>query len=335
MNKSDFLDLFNKINSSKTDDSIEDQINSNKYNSEICKKCKKDSIILDSSTCICKNCGYIQDKQLCQDIEWRFYGDNDNKNSDPTRCGLPTNPLLPVSSLGSVIGKNKNFYSDWSLYKMKQYHQWNSMPYKERSLYQIFNRIKEKAKKAGIPSIIIEDAKNFYKQLSETRISRGMNRNGLEAASIYMACKLRKVPRSPKEISTIFGLKISDMTKGNKKFSEIMNLTEFNKKNKIRISAPVDFIDRYCSNLNLDNDIIEICKFVANKVNEHEIASENTPCSIAAGCIFLVVMTIGLPITKKKISIESKTSQITISKVFKKIYVYRYHLLPKYVRIKI
>ena len=35
--------------------------------------------------------------------EWRYYGNDDSKYSDPTRVGLPTNALLPQSSLGSTI----------------------------------------------------------------------------------------------------------------------------------------------------------------------------------------------------------------------------------------
>ena len=29
-----------------------------------------------------------------QSAEWRFYGADDNQHTDPTRCGLPINPLL-------------------------------------------------------------------------------------------------------------------------------------------------------------------------------------------------------------------------------------------------
>jgi transcription initiation factor TFIIB len=35
--------------------------------------------------------------------EWRFYGADDKKGSDPTRCGNPINPLLQESSFGCKI----------------------------------------------------------------------------------------------------------------------------------------------------------------------------------------------------------------------------------------
>ena len=61
-----------------------------------------------------------------------------------------------------------------------------------------------------------------YKLLDEAQISRGTNRKGLIAACIYIACKKRNVPRSAKEIAEIYDLKVNEMTRGCKKFLEIM-----------------------------------------------------------------------------------------------------------------
>ena len=83
------------------------------------------------------------------------------------------------------------------------------MPYKERSLYLVFQKIYSKAHKAGISSSIIEEAKEMYKILNETKISRGSIRRGLIASCIYIACKKKYVPRSSKEIALIFEIKPS------------------------------------------------------------------------------------------------------------------------------
>ena len=80
-----------------------------------------------------------------------------------------------------------------------------------------------------------------------------------------MACKKNKVPRSAKEIAEIFKIKVSDMTKGCKLFLEIMNLNENKPKYNVKTSSASDYIERYCSNLNLSNEICEICKKTAQK----------------------------------------------------------------------
>ena len=132
-------------------------------------KCESNSFDLDENNTICKECGTVQFKSIDLGAEWRFYGADDNKNSNPTRCGMPTNVFLPKSSLGSIIGNenmSKNYYQ---LSRIRKYHMWNSMPYKERSLYNVINKLNSKASGGGISPSIIEDAKSLYKQLSEKK----------------------------------------------------------------------------------------------------------------------------------------------------------------------
>ena len=105
-------------------------------NVEICNNCNKDSLYIETGLHICTNCGSIIDRVIDSSAEWRYYGSEDSKSSDPTRCGLPINTLLPESSLGSVIGI-KGFQSV-EMQKIRKYHTWNSMPYKERSLFNVF-----------------------------------------------------------------------------------------------------------------------------------------------------------------------------------------------------
>ena len=297
---------------------------------ELYKKIKTDTCCDDSNNhmisdgmMICKACNVIINN-IIDAPEWRNYKNN---SSNPTRCGMPTNALLPESSLGTNIlvrGNNEK------MNKINRYQKWNSMPYKERSLYNVFDAIQIRALNSGIPSCIIEEAKILYKKISETRISRGSNRKGIIASCIYKACKLKNVPRSAKEIAEIFQLPITHMTKGCKKFDEIMN---FNKSDKSTIevvgSKSNDFIARFCSKLNIGNDVLDICKSVCDAADKYSLVSENTPPSVAAGSIFLVCTLLNINISKKDISNSCKISEVTISKCYKKLLRYHQHLLPK------
>jgi len=284
-----------------------------------CKNCRSKDVILDDGNYICNICNTLISRFIDMQAEWRYYGNEDSKSSDPTRCGMPTNDLLPNSSLGSIISNQNNESYDMKL--IRKYHMWNSMSYKERSLYNIFDNITVHAVNNGIPTSIIEEAKVFYKKLSESRISRGDNRNGLIASSIYMSCKSNKVPRSTKEIAKIFNLKLTTMTKGCKKFQDIMNMD-------LDSSCSVDFIHRFSSKLNISKEIIDLCKHVVEKADSLNIVSENTPPSIAAASIFLCNVICNLGITKKNLAISCEISQVTLTKCYKKLYMYREHLFP-------
>jgi transcription initiation factor TFIIB len=279
----------------------------------------QNEIVLEEGNYCCKGCHSIVSRHIDQSAEWRYYGCDDNKGSDPTRCGMPTSELLPESSLGSMIGYAYNESYDVRL--MRKYQQWNSMTYRERSLYNIFDSLTTSAVNNGISKSIIEEAKALYKKVSEARISRGDNRSGLIASSIYISCKNNKVPRSCKEIAKIFNLKSTTMTRGCKKFAEIMKLN-------MDATTADDFISRFCSKMGLDNEKKEICKHVIRRTDELSIVSENTPPSVAAGTIYLCSMVCGWEISKKDLSESCDISQVTVNKCYKKMLAYQKLLLP-------
>jgi len=305
-----------------------DDINNNNDKVEKCinVNCDCTIFLLKDNYYICETCNTIQEQFIDNQAEWRYYGSNDTKMSDPTRCGMPENDLLPELSLGTVIGNDfgKNSYE---MYKIRKYQKWNSTSYKERSLYQIIDKITLNASNSGISQSIIDEAKILYKQLSEQKISRGLNRNGLIASSVYMSCKVNKVPRSAKEIAKIFNINITTMTKGCKKFHDIM-------KTNMDCSNPDDFIMRFCCNLNIEDKYIELCSYIIDKADEYSIVSENAPPSIAVGTIYLVSNLCKLNITKKEISKECDISEVTINKCYKKLEKYKKYLIDENIREK-
>ena len=299
-----------------------------KPNDDKCSSCNSQNLINDNGEIICKDCGTINYCTIDSSAEWRFYGSEDSKFSDPTRCGLPTNALLPESSLGSTV--SFKYGESYEMRKIRNYHLWNAMPYKERSLYNVFDGIQVRANDNGIPSCIIDEAKNLYKTISDIQINRGSNRNGIIASCIYKACILQGCPRSAKEIAEIFKLNITHMTKGCKKFDEILNLDNCqNLCVASNTTKSIDFIERFCSKLNLGKNIVKICKHVCEKADEYNLVSKCIPPSIAAGSIFLVCNILNINISKKEISTTCKISEVTISKCYKSLLKYHKYLFPE------
>ena len=266
----------------------------------------------------CKKCDTLI-SNISDNPEWRFYGSEDTKSSDPTRCGMPLNILLPKSSVGSIV--SNQYSKDKSMFQVKKYTGWNSMTYKERSTYKVFTDIAEIAKKNQLPSKIVTEAKSLYKVISDTQISRGNNRKGIIAACLYYACKNCAVSRSSKEIALMFNISTSVMTKGTKTFQEIIHMS--NSKNRIKEAKsiiPEDFIDRFCNKLKLNSDDIKQVKDISEIITQVNLISEVRPDSIAAGCIlFYCNYKKDSLINKKEISKISQISEVTINKCCKKI----------------
>lgn len=319
MDSENIWDLLNCLKI-KEDSKIPKLESNSECESDICENCGSKEIILEEGNFCCKNCNVITKRFLDSNAEWRYYGADDSKSTDPTRCGMPINDLLPNSCVGSVISNQINESYDMKI--IRRYHSWNMMDYKTRTMYNTFEHITTNASNSGISNSIIEEAKILYKQLAESKITRGENKSGLIASSIYMSCKTNKVPRSTKEIAKMFNIKVTTMTKGCKKFQDIMKLN-------LESTTPEDFIQRFSSKLSISPEIRELARHIVIKADEFNIVSENTPPSVAAGAIYLCIIICKINISKKDLSVACEISQVTLTKCYKKLYENRGVLLPK------
>ena len=304
----------------------------NVVETNICKHCKSMLYIGDEGFLFCSNnkCGILYKDIIDFGAEWRYYGADDNNTSDPTRCGMPINPLLVESSYGCKVMCNKS--SSYEMRKIKRYTEWQSMPYKEKSKYDDFQIITLIAKNSGIPKIIIDDAIRYYDKISQAKTFRGLNRDGLLAASIYISFSINKNPRTSREIASIFNLDNTSATKGCKNAINILNDIEFDnggEQVQLTKTTPCSFIARYCSKLNVNQELTKLCLFIAKIVETKKLIPENTPHSIAAGIVYFVSLVCNLNINKKDINQVSKISEVKINKCYKKLEKYENALIPK------
>ena len=302
-------------------------------NNNLCVNCKECLFIGEDGFLTCSNnkCGLIYKDNLDQSAEWRFYGADDNNHSDPTRCGMPINPLLKESSYScKVLCPGKSSYE---MHKIRRYTDWQAMPYKEKSQYDEFQLISNISQNSGIPKIIVDEAMRIHKLISETKTYRGLNRDGIIAASIYISCRTNDCPRTAKEIATIFNLDNTSATKGCKNAITIVNEIECEMINTDKTSLcktrPEDFIDRYCSKLNINQELTKCCKFIAMRIQKNNLIPENTPHSIAAGIVYFMAQTCRLNLSKRDVNKVSEISEVTINKCYKKLEGFQDKLVPK------
>ena len=93
-------------------------------------------------------------------------------------------------------------------------------------------------------------------------------------------------------------------------------------------TTPCTFIERYCSKLNVNQELTKLCLFIGQNVKQRNLIPENTPHSIAAGIIYYVSLSCNLNISKKDIHQISKISEVTINKCYKKLDNYSQYLIP-------
>jgi transcription initiation factor TFIIIB Brf1 subunit/transcription initiation factor TFIIB len=190
----------------------------------VCDNCETDEHVQTiEDAVLCVRCGEVFEHILDQGPEYRWFS-GDDRNPDPTRVGAPQNPLLPESSLGTTMILRKHHGN--AMRKIKRYHTWNLMPYRERNLWGIFEGLHVRAINAGIGVGVLEEAKRLYAQLSALCVCRGTQKEALLAACLYESLKRSGTPRRPKDIGVIFQINIRYVTKGLKQFANLLDLDE-------------------------------------------------------------------------------------------------------------
>lgn len=290
------------------------------YN-DLCGFCNNNTIIEQDGFLVCISCGIASELIMDDTQEWRWYGADDNKFSDPTRCGMPTNDLLPVSSLGSSVSSFGS--SSYKMRNIRKYQRWNAMPYKEKILYDCFDTINLRSINGGLSMCIIEEAKNIYGKVFSYSMCRGMNKLALQASCVMAACKLKNVPRNCGEIAKMFNLSISDMRKGAKRFEEIWKQVEKKEGHKEKLNLysinPEDYLKRFCSKLELSDEIYEICSQLCKIVELKGVMDTHISISRAAGIIYFVSNNCGFNISRDEILKHCDISQVTIGKCFNEL----------------
>jgi transcription initiation factor TFIIB len=283
---------------------------------------------------VCNTCGEVLERILDSSAEYRFFGAEDRSSVDPCRVGAPIDFRFPASTLGTIILQHSSGGAKTAgraMAKIRRYHTWNMIPYKERSLLQVFEQYALTATNFGINTRAIDTAKQLYVQLVEHCDRRGMSRNCVVASSIYAALKMVGEPRKPKEIADMFHLTTAQFTKSYKYFQEVLALAR--QRGQIADTlAPAnqastkasDYITHPLSKLPVARshypDIQFTAMEVANKAEEILISPENMPPSLAAGVLAFVLARMNYTeIPLSRIAVVCNVSEGTLAKCLKRL----------------
>jgi transcription initiation factor TFIIIB Brf1 subunit/transcription initiation factor TFIIB len=304
----------------------------------LCPECLTDShVVTEEDEVVCTKCGTFFGFTVSSSAEYRWFGSED-RSPDPSRVGNPLNPLLPESSLGTRIVARPGEHR--SMRKIRQYHLWNVMPYRERTLWNVFEGLQVRAANAGISSAILEETKQLYAQVSPLCICRGQQKDALLAACLFESLKRHDTPRRPTEIAEIFKIDIKLITKGVKQFSGLLDehlhaaarkaINETPKADPI-ILAPVatpstnfrHYLEPAILRLQTPRAMLSTMETTAGHfgdlLDEIGVCPETTPPSLAACAISLACQRLDFSKTNQEIASVCGISVATLQKCMKRI----------------
>ena len=297
----------------------------------ICPECSTDKCVqINDNEAICVACGNHLGFLIDSSAEYRWFGSED-RSPDPTRVGNPINPLLPESSLGTRIlarpGDNR------AMRRIRQYHLWNIMPYRERTLWSVFEMLQVRASNAGVSNAIVEETKQLYAQVSPLCICRGQQKDALIAACLYESLKRHDTPRRPVEIATIFQIDVKLITRGVKQFSGLLE-EHLHSSTPVVAATPDKKLETPSTNFThylepaifkletprtFHGQLVELATSLGVAIDELGICPETTPSSLAASALALACEKLKLIKSNTDIARVCSISAATLQKCLKRI----------------
>jgi len=254
---------------------------------------------------VCPECGLVVgDRVVDVGSEWRTFSNEANGN-DRSRVGGGENPFLDGQDLSTMVGTDRASGSGLDLQNYARYQNRSGISGSDRSLLNAIREIQNMASRVNLPKNITDRANQLFKQVHVQKSLRGRSNDAIASACLYIACRQDGVPRTFKEICAI-----SKIPK--KEIGRCFKLILRNLEQNVQVITSGDFMDRFCSALNLSTPVIRASKFIAKKAVELDRVPGRSPVSVAAAAIYLASQASEDKKSQKEIGDIAGVAEVTI-----------------------
>lgn len=284
-----------------------------------CPLCESTNLVEDPKTgeLICEKCGLVVVEKSCSlEQDWRAFTFTEREERSRTGYML-TNTIydhgLSTTFNSDVDAKGKRLDPETQnmMLRLKKQDQRAKINLSsERNLKIALSEMSQACSELYLPDHVHEKAAQIYRQTLREDLVRGRSIDGFVAASILVACRKNRIPRSILDIS-----KVINLPERSVKFHYRLLLKEFNM--KMPIDRPTKFISSLSSKLNLSGEIEQYSVMLMEKARENNLIVGKNPRGVAAAVLYLACQKSGIKITQSEVARAAKTSEVTMRKRFK------------------
>jgi transcription initiation factor TFIIB len=287
-----------------------------------CPECGNNNLISDDARgeIVCVVCGLVLGQRLIDSgPEWRaFSSEEANKK---VRVGAPTTLTLHDKGLSTMIGwKNKDAFGKnlspkmkAEVYRLRKWHvRTRTNKSIDRNLAYAMNELDRFASQLNLSRDLKESAAHIYRKMANKNLIRGRSIEAMLIASIYLSCKLNKVPKTLDDF-----LEFAMVDK--KKIARCYRLILQELKININVPSPITFVPRFCAELNLSGKTQNRAAELLKLAKKYHITAGKAPTGLAGAALYVAAMQEGERRTQKEISLAAGVTEATIRNRYKEL----------------
>lgn len=268
----------------------------------------------------CTSCGFVRTHGMIdQGPEWRAF--TAEERDKRIRTGSPMALTQADKGLATMIGWDsrdaggRSFKGDQraSIYRMRKwqirstYHE-----SKIRNLKIAMSELDRLASQLGIPKNIRETAAFIYRKAYARNLVRGRSIDGIVAASIYLSCRIHKIPRQLDEIAVEAKVSRRDLGAAVRRVLRYVKM-------HVPLPSAIDYLPRIVSDLKLKGDTVRTTISIIKRAQKQGITSGKAPGGIAGAAIYIASILEGDQRTQSEIAKTASVTEVTIRNRYKQI----------------
>lgn len=267
----------------------------------------------------CSVCGLVfNDFVVDEGPDWRNYADSAENNE---RAGMPSTNLLHDKGLTTDIGWKNTDFAGASLgsensklfRRLRRQHQRTRVSSStERNLAVALGELQRLAGQMNLPKDVREESAYIYRKAVEKKLVRGRSIEGVVAASLYAACRMRKIPRTLDEVGQF-------SRTGRKEIGRTFRAIAKELRISVAPSSPMDYIPRFCSILQLPHEVQAESINLLEQAERKDLTAGRGPTGIAAASVYLASKIKGFEKTQREISEAAGVTEVTIRNRYKEM----------------
>ncbi|TFG11145.1 MAG: hypothetical protein EU535_07625 [Promethearchaeota archaeon] len=194
------------------------------------------------------------------------------------------------------------------------------MSWEKRNLLIASTELKRIASNLNLPDYVKEEAIRLYKEAFKNKLLRGRSINGMVAACLYFAIRIKKIPRTLQEI-------LDETNASDKNVRRCYRTLVTELRLKSPNTDPIALIPKYISKLGLGLEVHRMSTELINQYKSKVATSGKDPKGICAGAIYLATKILNQNfMTQKEIAQVIGVTEVTLRS--------RYKELSKIVKLK-
>ncbi|HEW64006.1 transcription initiation factor IIB [Fervidicoccus fontis] len=284
--------------------------------------CPPNAIVFDPERgeYICTETGEVLEQKLVnQGPEWRAFTPEEKEKR--SRIGGPLSPTVHDRGLTTLIDWRDRDASGKKLEPKKRleflrYRKWQIrsriQSSIDRNLAQAMNELDRLSNQLHLNRAVREEAAVIYRKAVEKGLVRGRSIESVIAASVYVACRLKKLPRTLDEISL--------HTRANRKeIARCYRLLVKELQLKVPIADPIDYIPRMGSLLDLSGKAMNIAARIVKIAKQKALTAGKDPAGLAAAAIYVATLLENEKRTQKEIANIAGVTEVTVRNRYKEL----------------